>query len=246
EQLQKVTRERCEMYLLAENKAQDALKASGLPDEDTARSAALAPADVQKLRVEIEDHRQMVESLKTWIKEILRDLGERRVSTEELARLKKQYEDSDAKNRALHEKQTTLKLEIKNLEKRLADAERLRREVENHRLQHATYSRLSEDLKSDRFQAHLLQETFGELVRGASEQLGRLTSGRYGLDFEEDEIRVVDRDNADQRRSTDTLSGGETFLCSLALALELSAQIQRAAGAVRLDCLFIDEGFGTL
>jgi DNA repair protein SbcC/Rad50 len=42
------------------------------------------------------------------------------------------------------------------------------------------------------------------------------------------------------------LSGGETFLTSLALALELSDQVQRAVGAIHLDSLFIDEGFGTL
>jgi PAS domain S-box-containing protein len=57
---------------------------------------------------------------------------------------------------------------------------------------------------------------------------------------------VIDRDNAGERRSTDTISGGETFLTSLSLALELSAQVQRAVGAIHLDCLFIDEGFGTL
>jgi exonuclease SbcC len=84
------------------------------------------------------------------------------------------------------------------------------------------------------------------LVQGASQQLSRLTGDRYGLDYVEDQIVVIDRDNAGERRSTDTLSGGETFLASLSLALELSAQVQRAVGAIHLDCLFIDEGFGTL
>jgi len=69
---------------------------------------------------------------------------------------------------------------------------------------------------------------------------------RYGLDYIRDQIVVIDRDNASERRSTDTLSGGETFLASLSLALELSAQVQHAVGAIHLDCLFIDEGFGTL
>jgi exonuclease SbcC len=57
---------------------------------------------------------------------------------------------------------------------------------------------------------------------------------------------VADHDNAGEERSAHTLSGGETFLTSLALALELSEQIQSAAGAVTLGSIFIDEGFGTL
>jgi exonuclease SbcC len=83
-------------------------------------------------------------------------------------------------------------------------------------------------------------------VKGASARLMMLTGERYSLQFNEDEIRVVDHDNADETRISDTLSGGETFLTSLALALELSDQVQRAVGAVNLDSLFIDEGFGTL
>lgn len=56
-----------------------------------------------------------------------------------------------------------------------------------------------------------------------------------------------DDDNEQEQRSTDTLSGGETVLTSLALALlELNQQMQRAELAVNLDNLFTDEGFGPL
>jgi exonuclease SbcC len=59
---------------------------------------------------------------------------------------------------------------------------------------------------------------------------------------------VIDHANASQARSARTLSGGETFLASLALALALADQLAglAAAGTARLDALFIDEGFGTL
>ncbi len=108
------------------------------------------------------------------------------------------------------------------------------------------YNQLATDLKSDKFQAYVLEDAFTELVRGASTRLMALTGERYSLRFEDEEILVIDQDNAGESRISDTLSGGETFLASLSLALELSDQVQRAAGAVRLDSLFIDEGFGTL
>jgi exonuclease SbcC len=82
-------------------------------------------------------------------------------------------------------------------------------------------------------------------VAGASNRLRELNE-RYELAFTDNKFSVVDHDHGSQSRLADTLSGGETFLVSLALALELSEQVQQAAGAVRLDSLFIDEGFGTL
>lgn len=56
----------------------------------------------------------------------------------------------------------------------------------------------------------------------------------------------MDHSDADSVRSVRTLSGGETFQASLALALALADQLAGMAGAVRLESMFLDEGFGTL
>jgi exonuclease SbcC len=109
------------------------------------------------------------------------------------------------------------------------------------------YKRLAEDLKSNNFQDYVLGEVVEDLLRGASERLFVLSGGRYRLaSGDGGGLVVVDLDHLAETRSADTLSGGETFLASLALALELSEQIQARTGPVHLDCLFIDEGFGSL
>jgi exonuclease SbcC len=132
------------------------------------------------------------------------------------------------------------------MKERLERSREIREKLEIEEASQREYDLLAGDLRSDKFQAYVLQEVFTELVQGASARLLRLTGERYSLQFHDEEIRVVDHDNADETRISDTLSGGETFLTSLALALELSDQVQRAVGAVNLDSLFIDEGFGTL
>lgn len=78
----------------------------------------------------------------------------------------------------------------------------------------------------------------------ANQRLIKMTD-RYLLDLpsEEDSLRVIDQYQGNIRRSVTTLSGGESFLISLALALSLS---DMASKNIALDCLFIDEGFGTL
>lgn len=99
------------------------------------------------------------------------------------------------------------------------------------------------------FERWLVREALELLVDGASTTLMRLSSEQYSLARDErNEFVVVDHRNADERRSAKSLSGGETFQASLALALALADQISglSAAGAKRLEAIFLDEGFGTL
>lgn len=87
--------------------------------------------------------------------------------------------------------------------------------------------------------------TFGIIVSLANQQLEKMT-GRYLLTRDSEdllELKVIDKYQAGEIRSTKNLSGGESFIVSLALALGLS---KLASKKVRVDSLFLDEGFGTL
>jgi exonuclease SbcC len=106
---------------------------------------------------------------------------------------------------------------------------------------------LALDLKQDAIVDFLQRQALVALAGGGSEQLRELSGERYALKFHDEEFHVADLWNGDEERSVRTLSGGETFLASLALALSLAGQIRAlSAHAARLDSLFIDEGFGSL
>ena len=103
-------------------------------------------------------------------------------------------------------------------------------------------------LQARQFPQWLVSEALDDLVAVASQTLAALSSGQFDLTHDKGDLFVIDHTDADARRSVRTLSGGETFQASLALALALSSQISAlaAAGAARLDSIFLDEGFGTL
>ncbi len=99
------------------------------------------------------------------------------------------------------------------------------------------------------FESWVLAEALGELVTGASVTLRELSQGAYSLTLSEaNEFMIIDHREADAIRPARTLSGGETFQASLALALALADQLGKFAsgGASKLESIFLDEGFGTL
>ncbi len=219
---------------------------AGFEDEAAVREARLDDATAARLKDQVQKYVQDSHAAEERAAMLSVELGDERVSDEQLAAVEELAAHVTTEVETALGKEKKLEEQIGRMKQRLARLKELREKLDVEEASLRVYDLLAGDLRSDKFQAYVLQEVFTELVQGASARLLMLTAERYSLQFNDDEIRVVDHDNADETRISDTLSGGETFLTSLALALELSDQVQRAVGAVNLDSLFIDEGFGTL
>ena len=112
-----------------------------------------------------------------------------------------------------------------------------------------------ENLAATPLSAWVLVSRLEEVLRATNPRLAAISSGRYELVAVPDDgtqsrksglgLRIVDHDT-DTERSARTLSGGETFYTSLALALGLADVVTAEAGGVELRTVFIDEGFGSL
>ncbi|MFN3867028.1 MAG: SbcC/MukB-like Walker B domain-containing protein, partial [Demequina sp.] len=106
-----------------------------------------------------------------------------------------------------------------------------------------------------RLESFVLASKLERIVAAANARLQVMSSGQYLLEHDDDKqyrntqaglgLRIADA-HTGQSRSTNSLSGGETFLASLSLALGLAETVTAQAGGIRLSTLFIDEGFGSL
>lgn len=122
------------------------------------------------------------------------------------------------------------------------------------------YARLAKGMNGDNelkltLENYCLQVYFQEVLLLANQRLQELTQGRYTLEISDEKGRtasntglelVIFDDYTGEIRRVQTLSGGESFIVSLALSLSLADVIQRQSGGVQIEALFIDEGFGTL
>ncbi|MDF5754170.1 SMC family ATPase [Spongiactinospora sp. TRM90649] len=160
---------------------------------------------------------------------------------------------ADATPERIHE---TLAGSVVRAEHRLARVKENRLQAEElttHAAGKERESRVAHELtlllRANAFERWLCAEALELLVAEASVTLHDLSGGEYELVLgDKGEIEVIDHGEAGLRRSVRTLSGGETFQASLALALALSSQVAglAATAARSLDSIFLDEGFGTL
>lgn len=137
---------------------------------------------------------------------------------------------------------------VQATEQRLAQRTDLDAKQAEAQRRHEIHRSLGQLLKADGFERWLLSEAVADLVERATGRLYELSGGQFSLTNTETSFEIVDHRNADATRDVRTLSGGETFLASLALALALADSIADLApvDTPRLESMFLDEGFGTL
>lgn len=132
--------------------------------------------------------------------------------------------------------------EAKQLDGYRTQAREIEAKEKETRSKHEVYVQLADDLRDGNFIDFLLEEKRKLLSDLGSQQLKAMT-GRYRFD-DDGAFRIVDEFDGDKIRDVDTLSGGETFLASLSLALGLADAVSQHGG--RLQSFFLDEGFGSL
>lgn len=206
-----------------------------------------AEHDVRSATAAVENARERVSA---WIdqagrddlKSILNDEGELQ------RRLKTDLDEARNDRGELQVQVATLETRASAIDEAIAQAKRLREEERALASRARLAAELAYHLRADRLPAFIREEALRALAADGSERLSFLSGGRYTLDVEKQEFAVVDHWNAGEQRSVKTLSGGETFLASLALALALAERIpELAAGQdTKLESLFLDEGFGAL
>lgn len=251
QQIEQGVRQRDEQLQRLQSDFTARLPAAGFVDEDAYVAASLEPVE----RKALEDRARQLENDRIAL-ETTRENAEKQLETERAKALTDAAQDElTARLASLQSDHRQLQQVVGSISQRLDDNECLKQAqqerlaaIELQRREAARWDRLHELIGSadgKKYRNFAQGLTFEMMVGHANRQLQKLTD-RYLLirdDRQPLDLNVVDNYQAGEIRSTRNLSGGETFLVSLSLALGLS---QMASRNVRVDSLFLDEGFGTL
>jgi len=202
--------------------------------------------ELEKYKLEIENFNKKVIENNGLIENTDKKLGGRGITLEEWEKLKKEKSENEEKETELTKDITTLNKEVMDMEKKMEEIGELLKEKKENEEKYFILEELSKLFKGNAFVEYLALGKLRNITKHASKRLGKITSNRYGIEVGKNaEFLIVDNFNGGVKRRSATLSGGETFLVSLSLALALSNQIQ-LKGKSNLEFFFLDEGFGTL
>lgn len=201
---------------------------------------------LQAAKDERKAYEEAVIKSKTQVEQAAARLGGRCVQTEQIGVLGQKNEHLLQEMKEGQKAFGAVKKEREQMEKSWEEKKKLLQELEMvyHKLDLLT--ELEGLFRGKRFVEYVSRYYLEYVSREADQQLRQMTGSSYGLETDGNGMFLIrDYKNGGALRPASTLSGGETFMASLALALALSSQIQMK-GAAPLELFFLDEGFGTL
>jgi DNA repair protein SbcC/Rad50 len=229
--------------------ARDTLVAHGAPALETADLAVSWSALTSWAREEAADRRQALPGLQAAAATLRQQVAEATAAVVELLAAHDVFADPLTRApAAVAEQRARAEAALHRVRDQRAQAARLDKQIAAHKQDAGVASMLGNLLRANKFETWLCSEALSALVQEASATLMELTGDEYELTLNaRNDLEVIDYSDAGSTRPVHTLSGGETFQASLALALALSRQVIGLSGGKReLNSMFLDEGFGTL
>lgn len=233
-------------------------RAAGFKDGQDYRSAKRSEAEIRPLEKEIADFDKMLHAAEERLTRA-RAQSQGLIPSDLTALTVALNHAKTEKDEAVRE-EVRCKQELESQTRWLAQLDKLATTLQEKQTRYAIVGKLAEVANGKNsynltFQRFVLAAKLDDVLREASSRLQVMSEGRYllriadepqkyrrasGLDLEVNDLWK------DETRPVKTLSGGESFYTSLALALGLADVVQAYSGGIRLDTIFIDEGFGAL
>ena len=229
-----------------EKKVNLALEEEGFKTILEVKEGILSKDEKEKLKILIEEYHNNLIKVRANIELLIKKLNGKSLTEEEWTRVLQEKNNTEKELKEVEELKIRLVTESESIKKKLEEQRDILhiKAKQEHKL--ALLSDLEKLFKGKKFVEFIAANQLKYISIEASKKLKDITNGVYGLEVDENGKFIIrDYKNGGAERDASTLSGGETFLASLALALSLSSQIQ-LKGTAPLELFFLDEGFGTL
>ena len=233
----------------------DRRTASGFSTDQEYLDALLEADEREALRQAIDQHKESLLRVEAEIKKNSKHIGKK--ERPDIPRLEELEREAEGARTELRDRWNSAEGEKKKLETLRSDLATIAEKSGDLEKQYGIVGRLSDvaNGRSMTFQRYVLAALLDDVLLAASERLELMSRGRYRLmrrmvQADKRSHAGLDLDVEDtytgKARPVSTLSGGESFQAALSLAMGLAEVVQSYAGGIRLDTIFVDEGFGSL
>ena len=221
----------------------EAVKKAGFESIE-AHQAALRSVDwLKEKRDMLQEYRQKLYSVEREIQRLDQEFEKAPFNPEHLKSIQTQQAQLEQEIQKFNTQIGTIEEKLNQQKSYLERYKKLEQNLTDAESEYERWHKLNDLIGANKLRDYALKSMFDLLIKFANHQMAKLTS-RYILKVKDmKDMVVIDTWNAGEERPVETLSGGESFLTSLALALALS---ELSKGRAQLGALFLDEGFGSL